>query len=57
VNNVLVETDIPHPTCIYPGARDHLADVLSGLDAHTRQRVLQDNAVELWGLKLPTTRK
>jgi uncharacterized protein len=57
VNNVLVETDIPHPTCIYPGARDHLADVLSGLDAHTRQRVLQDNAVELWGLKLPTTKK
>ncbi|MCU1344544.1 MAG: putative amidohydrolase [Acidimicrobiia bacterium] len=53
VNNVLVETDVPHPTCIYPGARQRIADVMSQLDAHTRQRVLQDNAAELFGIKLP----
>jgi uncharacterized protein len=50
VNNVLVETDIPHPTCKYPGAREHFADVLSGLDSHTVRRVLQDNAAEIYKL-------
>ncbi len=52
VNNVLVETDIPHPTCMYPGAREHFADVLAGLDAHTVRRILQDNAAELYQLEL-----
>ncbi len=54
VNNVLVETDVPHPTCIYPNVRERLAQVMSGLDAHTRRRVLQDNAVELYGLPMPS---
>ena len=53
VRNVLVETDVPHPTCLYPGAREHFAKVMSGLDAHTRRRVLQDNAAELYKIPLP----
>jgi predicted TIM-barrel fold metal-dependent hydrolase len=52
VNNVLVETDVPHPTCLYPGAREHFSKVLGGLDEPTRRRVLQDNAAELYGLDL-----
>lgn len=48
VNNVLVETDIPHPTCLYPTAREHFAKVMSGLDDHVIRRVLQDNAAELY---------
>jgi predicted TIM-barrel fold metal-dependent hydrolase len=50
VNNVLVETDVPHPTCLYPGAREHFSKVMGGLDEHIRRRVLQDNAVELYRL-------
>jgi predicted TIM-barrel fold metal-dependent hydrolase len=53
VNNVLVETDIPHPTCLYPGAREHFARVLSSLDEHVQRRVLQDNAAELYRIPLP----
>ena len=56
VGNVLVETDIPHPTCIYPGARERLAAAVAGLDAHTRSRILQDNAIELYGLSRPAQR-
>jgi predicted TIM-barrel fold metal-dependent hydrolase len=52
VENVLVETDVPHPTCYYPGAREHFAKVLSGLDAHTIRRVLRDNAAELYHVAL-----
>jgi predicted TIM-barrel fold metal-dependent hydrolase len=52
VNNVLVETDVPHPTCLYPTARDHFAKVLADVDDHTRRRVLQDNAAELYRIDL-----
>lgn len=52
VNNVLIETDVPHPTCFYPGAREHFADVLSGVDAATRRRVVQDNGAELYRVAL-----
>jgi uncharacterized protein len=53
VSNVLVETDVPHPTCIYPGARERIAAAMADLDPYTRQRVLQDNASELYGITLP----
>jgi uncharacterized protein len=54
VNNVLVETDVPHPTCLYPGLREHLRDVLADLHPHIVRRVLQDNAAELYNVALPT---
>ena len=52
VENVLVETDIPHPTCQYPGAVEHFADVLSGFDSYAVRRILQDNAAEIYKLDL-----
>jgi predicted TIM-barrel fold metal-dependent hydrolase len=54
VQNVLVETDIPHPTCLYPGTQEHFAKVLSGVDDYTKRRVLQDNAAELYHIDLPS---
>jgi predicted TIM-barrel fold metal-dependent hydrolase len=55
VNNVLVETDVPHPTCLYPGPREHFETVLAGQSPHVIRRVLQDNAAELYRIKLPAT--
>jgi predicted TIM-barrel fold metal-dependent hydrolase len=52
VKNVLVETDIPHPTCLYPNPKAHFLRVLDGLDDNSKRRVLQDNAAELYGIKL-----
>jgi uncharacterized protein len=52
VGNVLIETDVPHPTCLYPGAREHMARVLGGLAPEVRQRVLQDNAAELYRIEI-----
>jgi predicted TIM-barrel fold metal-dependent hydrolase len=53
VHNVLVETDVPHPTCLYPGAREHFGRVLAGHDHYVVRRVLQDNAADLYNIKLP----
>lgn len=53
VNNVLVETDLPHPTCFYPNTSERLAEALAGVDPHAVRRVLQDNAAELYHIDLP----
>ena len=53
VGNILIETDVPHPTCLYPGTLDHFAQVLGGLTDHQRRRILQDNAAELYSIPLP----
>ena len=50
-DNLLFETDFPHPTCLYPESQEHLAQVLARLDPVSRRRIVQDNAVELY--KLP----
>jgi len=47
-DRLLFETDFPHPTCLYPENREHVAKVLGQLDANTRRRVLQDNAADLY---------
>lgn len=53
VNKALVETEIPHPTSLYPNVREHFARVLSVGDEASRRRVLHDNAVALYGFRLP----
>jgi len=50
VDNVMFETDFPHPTSLYPGVQAHLVDVLGSYDYAVKKKVLQDNAVRLYRL-------
>jgi predicted TIM-barrel fold metal-dependent hydrolase len=50
VDNVLFETDFPHPTSLYPGVQDHLVETLGGYDYGVRKKVLQSNAAKLYNL-------
>ena len=50
VDNVMFETDFPHPTSLYPGVQEHLKDVLGGYDRTIQKKVLQDNAVKMYNL-------
>jgi hypothetical protein len=52
VCNVMVETDFPHPTCLYPDTRARLGSSLVGVSPDVKTRVLRDNAVELYGIKV-----
>ncbi|MGB2695652.1 MAG: amidohydrolase family protein [Dehalococcoidia bacterium] len=52
-NNLLFETDFPHPTCLYPESQAHLAQVLERLEPDVRQRVVQDNALAIYKLPMP----
>ncbi len=49
-NNVLFETDFPHPTSLYPGVQEHILDALGGYNHEIRRKVLETNAVKLYNL-------
>jgi predicted TIM-barrel fold metal-dependent hydrolase len=49
-DNVMFETDFPHPTSLYPGVQEHLKDVFAGYDKATAKKVLQDNPVRFYNL-------
>ena len=51
-DNVMFETDFPHPTALYPDPQAHLTETLSGLDKTLLRKVLQDNAARCYNLKL-----
>ncbi|MET0145998.1 MAG: amidohydrolase family protein [Ilumatobacteraceae bacterium] len=48
VDNVLFETDFPHPTCLWPDSLGHAVRVLGHLSHEDRKKVLQDNAAALY---------
>ena len=49
-DNVLFETDYPHPTCLYPNAVEHAMDVLSPWGPEVQRKVMQDNAARLYNI-------
>jgi predicted TIM-barrel fold metal-dependent hydrolase len=51
VDRVMFETDFPHPTSLYPGVQEKLADTLGHYDYATCKKVLETNACELYNLK------
>lgn len=50
VDNVMFETDFPHPTSLYPGVQAHIMETLGGYDRSIQKKVLQDNAVRFYNL-------
>jgi len=52
VDNVMFETDFPHPTSLYPGVQEHIVDVLGGYEYEVQKKVLQDNAVRFYNLPI-----
>jgi predicted TIM-barrel fold metal-dependent hydrolase len=51
-DNVMFETDFPHPTSLYPGVQEHLKDVFAGYDKTIAKKVLQDNPSRFYNLGL-----
>jgi predicted TIM-barrel fold metal-dependent hydrolase len=49
-DNVLFETDFPHPTCLYPKPLDTVADKMSTLTPAVQRKILGENAAKLYRL-------
>jgi predicted TIM-barrel fold metal-dependent hydrolase len=52
-DNVMLMTDIPHPTCLYPNTREYFAEVTKDLSPDVRRKLVQDNAARVYGVTLP----
>jgi predicted TIM-barrel fold metal-dependent hydrolase len=50
VDNIMFETDFPHPTCLYPNAMDHDAHTLEGLDFEAKRKLLSGNASRVYSI-------
>lgn len=57
-DNIMYETDFPHPTCQHPGPRtpamrprDYATEALGGLDDNLLGKVLHDNAARIYKLE------
>jgi predicted TIM-barrel fold metal-dependent hydrolase len=48
VDNVLFETDFPHPICLYP--IDNVSEALAGLTEEEKVKVLSGNAAKLYNI-------
>jgi predicted TIM-barrel fold metal-dependent hydrolase len=49
-DNILFETDFPHPTCLYPKPLDTVAAKMATLPAKTRDKIMGENARKLYRL-------
>jgi len=53
-DNVMWESDFPHPTCLYPDPVTRTLAVLRDVDPAVVRKVMQDNAASLYGISLPS---
>ena len=47
-DNVMFETDFPHPTCLYPDSSERGRAAVSNLPEEVQRKVLHDNAASLY---------
>ena len=52
-DNVLFETDYPHPVCLYGNVREKIEASLAGKSETTRRKLLFDNAARLYKVDPP----
>ncbi len=53
VDNIMFETDFPHPTCLYPNALDYVANTMEGLSFADKRKLLSGNASRVYSIPLP----
>jgi predicted TIM-barrel fold metal-dependent hydrolase len=57
VDNLMYETDFPHPTCLYPDSQDYMVEAMERFTPEERRKVFGGNAERLYNLDLSAWRK
>jgi predicted TIM-barrel fold metal-dependent hydrolase len=52
-DNILFETDYPHPVCLYGNVREKIEAGLAGHPDKVRRKLLWENAAKLYSVALP----
>jgi predicted TIM-barrel fold metal-dependent hydrolase len=50
-DNVMFETDFPHPQCLYPEVQEKVEQTLTGYSPEIQRKVLFENAARLYGIE------
>jgi predicted TIM-barrel fold metal-dependent hydrolase len=53
VNNIMFETDFPHPTCLYPDALNYIAEAAGEFTPEERTQVFGGNAARIYNIPAP----
>jgi len=53
VDNILFETDYPHPTCLFGNVRERIDTSLANASEVDREKILWGNAAKLYGIEKP----
>ena len=51
-DNLMFETDFPHPTCLYPDPLGQAAGVLAKMSPDVRRKVMSENAARVYSLPI-----
>ena len=51
-DQIMFETDIPHPTCLYPHSVERVREAIQELAPEVQKKILQDNAANLYGIEV-----
>ena len=51
-DRIMFATDIPHPTCLYPHSVERVREAIKELEPVVQKKILQDNAAELYDIKV-----
>ncbi len=51
-DNVMFETDFPHPACLYPNGLDYLAEAIAELTSEERFKVFSGNAARIYNIEV-----
>jgi uncharacterized protein len=51
-DNILFETDFPHPACLFPDGLDYMADALAELSWEERFKIFSGNAAKLYNIDI-----
>ena len=52
-DNILFETDFPHPTCLYGNVQETIEDGLEGQSEEVRRKILWENSAKLYNIDIP----
>ena len=51
-DNIMFETDFPHPACLYPDGLDYMVDALAGLTYEERFKIFSGNAAKVYNIDI-----
>ena len=52
-DNILFETDFPHPTCLYGNVQETIEAGLSGQPEDVQRKILWENSAKLYNIEIP----